>query len=91
MWGFSSFKIGITLWRTLFLTYFTLALDLSSLQTISFFIANKVMSSLEKANNGLTDFLLIAGIPVNPSKPLPLVKFIMKVSKLSLVLCAVNT
>ena len=49
------------------------------------------MSSLEKANKGLTALLLMGGIPVKPSKPVPLVRLIIKVSKLSLVLCAVKT
>ena len=81
--GFISFKTGSILCLILFRTYFIEALLWSSRQAIPFSFAKDSISFLENFNNGRMIFPLTSGIPVKPSKPLPLVKFIKKVSKLS--------
>ena len=71
------------LWRILFLRYFVEALERSSLQANLKSFAKDSISDLVKGNNGLTILSFTEGIPNKPSIPVPLVKLIINVSKLS--------
>ena len=63
--------------------YFVWALLLSSLHSILFSLMKVKISLRENFRSGRTIRPLISGIPVNPYKPVPRVKLIRKVSRLS--------
>src|ERR1035437_2054833 len=86
--GLISFRIGIIRCRILFLRYLVSAFDLSSRKTIFCLFRKTEMSSRLAKSNGLIILLLTGFIPAIPVRPVPLIRFINRVSILSLRLWA---
>ena len=81
---------GIILFLNWFLKYELEELEESSLHVRLFVVAYSIISFFSKSISGLLIFLFIEGIPTKPSSPDPLEILIKKVSKESLMWCAVN-